>query len=86
MEYNRWQVSEDHKPISIYNFFIYDLLIIIVGMRIVNLLVMTGMCHILSNRFVGALQRDASAYGFHKKFVTLISNGEISLFFTGVEF
>ena len=54
MEYNRRQAFKDAKNISIYNFFIYDLLIIIVGLRIVNLLVKTGLCHILSRRFGGA--------------------------------
>jgi len=55
MECNIRQSFKDGKAISIYNFFIYDLLIIIVGMRIVYLLVKTGLCHILSRRFGGAL-------------------------------
>ena len=67
MEYGRRQAFKDGIPLSIYNFFIYDLLIIIVGMWIVNLLAKTGMCHIHSRRFGGAFQRDAPAYGFHKK-------------------
>jgi len=54
MKCNRWLDFKDGKPINIYNFFIYDLLIIIVGLRIVNLLVKTGLCHILSRRFGGA--------------------------------
>jgi len=54
MEYNRLQAFKDGKPISSYKFFIYDLLIIIVGMRIVNLLVKTGLCPILSSRLGGA--------------------------------
>jgi len=54
MEYNRRQAFKDGKPIRIYNFFIYDLLIIIDGMRNAILLVKTGLCHILSRCFGGA--------------------------------
>jgi len=64
MECNRWQHFKDGKPISIYNFFIYVLLIVIIGMRNANLLVKTGLCHILSRCFGGALQRHDPAYGF----------------------
>jgi len=84
MEYSRRQAFKEGKHISTYNFVKYDLLIIIVGMRIVNLLAKTGMCHIQSRRFGGAFQRDAPAYGFHKKIVNLIRHGEISLFLTGI--
>jgi hypothetical protein len=53
-------------------------------MRIANLLVKKLLCHILSWRFGGALQRQASAYSFYKTFVILIRQGAISPLFTGI--
>jgi hypothetical protein len=57
-ECNKWK---DGKPINIYNLFTY-VLFIITGMRNANLLVKTGLCHILSKCFGGALQRHGPAY------------------------
>ena len=54
IEYNRRQAFKDGKHINIYNFLTYHLLIIIFGIWIVNLLVKTGLCYILSRRFGGA--------------------------------
>jgi hypothetical protein len=54
MECNKREGFKEGKPISIYNIFLYDLLIITVGMWSANLLEKTGLCHILSRCFGGA--------------------------------
>jgi hypothetical protein len=64
MECSSWKAFKDGRTIGIYDFFIHDLIIIILGMGIANLLVKSGLCNILSRFFGGALQRHASAYCF----------------------
>jgi hypothetical protein len=77
MECIRWKDFKDGKNVSIYDFFIYDLIIITIGMRIANLLVKTSF-------LVAPCKDTPLPIVFDKKFVTLIRHGEILLFFTGI--